>query len=235
MTVDPRYGVWVPVQASVFTPLPPSSSDVLNAPANEPGVAPAPASATGRPVQRLTMQRRPHITVVGLGPAGIGLLGDAAAALLTDGGHCFLRTARHPAAGSASRPALLRRPLRVRGDLRRGLRGDRRDAGGGRGRPAPDPVVYAVPGSPLVAERSVELLRADRRVEVTILPALSFLDLAWAALGVDPVAAGVRLVDAASFGSVAVRRARPLPGGPVLVAPTALRGEARRPRRRGPD
>ena len=32
---------------------------------------------------------------------------------------------------------------------------------------APEPVVYAVPGSPLVAERTVELLRADGRVEVT--------------------------------------------------------------------
>ena len=55
---------------------------------------------------------------------------------------------------------------------------------------APEPVVYAVPGSPLVAERSVELLRADGRVEVTVLPALSFLDLAWAALGIDPLAEG---------------------------------------------
>jgi tetrapyrrole methylase family protein/MazG family protein len=56
-------------------------------------------------------------------------------------------------------------------------------------------VVYAVPGSPLVAESTVELLRRDRRVEVEIVPALSFLDLAWAALGVDPVASGVQLVD----------------------------------------
>ena len=47
-----------------------------------------------------------------------------------------------------------------------------------------------------MAERTVDLLRADGRVEVTALPALSFLDLAWAALGVDPLAEGVRLVDA---------------------------------------
>ena len=72
---------------------------------------------------------------------------------------------------------------------------------------APEPVVYAVPGSPLVAERTVELLRADDRVEVTVVPALSFLDLAWAALGIDPLAEGVRLVDADAFGSVASRRA----------------------------
>ena len=75
------------------------------------------------------------------------------------------------------------------------------------------PVVYAVPGSPSVAERSVELLRADDRVEVTVVPALSFLDLAWNALGLDPLAAGVRLVDAAAFPAVAARER-----GPFLVA-----------------
>ena len=49
-------------------------------------------------------------------------------------------------------------------------------------------VLYAVPGSPLVAERTVELLLADDRVDVDVVPGLSFLDLAWARLGVDPAA-----------------------------------------------
>lgn len=44
------------------------------------------------------------------------------------------------------------------------------------------------------------------------MPALSFLDLAWAALGVDPVAEGVRVVDAGEVGRAA------LGGGPLLVA-----------------
>ena len=35
VSVDPRYGTWVPVSASVFTPFTPEKSDVLNAPANE--------------------------------------------------------------------------------------------------------------------------------------------------------------------------------------------------------
>jgi PPIC-type PPIASE domain len=39
VSVDPRYGVWVPVQASVLTPFPPATSDVLNPSANEAGVA----------------------------------------------------------------------------------------------------------------------------------------------------------------------------------------------------
>jgi tetrapyrrole methylase family protein/MazG family protein len=74
-------------------------------------------------------------------------------------------------------------------------------------------VLYAVPGSPLVAERSVELLRADDRVEVVIVPSLSFLDLAWSRLGVDPLSAGVTLVDGHRFRVEAAGRP-----GPLLVA-----------------
>ena len=49
-------------------------------------------------------------------------------------------------------------------------------------------VLYAVPGSPLVLERTVQLLlRADERIEVEVLPALSFLDLAYDRLGDRPV------------------------------------------------
>ena len=44
--VDPRYGVWVPVAASVFTPLAPSTSDVLNSSANQAGSTPAAASSS---------------------------------------------------------------------------------------------------------------------------------------------------------------------------------------------
>ena len=70
-----------------------------------------------------------------------------------------------------------------------------------------------MPGSPLVAERTVALLRADERVDVSVLPAPSFLDLAWAALGIDPLAEGVRLVDAAEL-----RRSGRADDGPFLVA-----------------
>ena len=50
-------------------------------------------------------------------------------------------------------------------------------------------LLYAVPGSPLVLERTVELLRdaaASGRVTVEILAAMSFLDVAWARLGLTP-------------------------------------------------
>ena len=71
-------------------------------------------------------------------------------------------------------------------------------------------VLYAVPGSPVVAERAVELLVADDRVEVEVLPALSYLDLAWARLAVDPVALGARLVDGRRFATEAAGERGPL-------------------------
>jgi tetrapyrrole methylase family protein/MazG family protein len=70
-----------------------------------------------------------------------------------------------------------------------------------------------VPGSPAVAERTVELLLADDRVAVEVLPALSFADLAWVRLGIDPVERGVRLVDGHRFEIEATGER-----GPLLVA-----------------
>lgn len=74
-------------------------------------------------------------------------------------------------------------------------------------------VLYAVPGSPLILENSVTQLARDPRITVQILPAMSFLDLAWAAIGIDPVNAGVRLIDAHRFASEAAGER-----GPLLVA-----------------
>jgi hypothetical protein len=47
VSVNPQYGVWVPVNASVLTPLAPNPSDVLNASANVPGAVPAVAAVPG--------------------------------------------------------------------------------------------------------------------------------------------------------------------------------------------
>lgn len=57
-------------------------------------------------------------------------------------------------------------------------------------------VVYAVPGSPTVAERTVELLVAQYDVPVTLLPAVSVIDVTCSALRQDPMARGLRVVDA---------------------------------------
>lgn len=74
-------------------------------------------------------------------------------------------------------------------------------------------VLYAVPGSPFVLETTVQLLLADDRVDVTALPAMSFLDRAWALLGIDPVNSSVRLVDGHRFLEQAAGE-----HGPLLVA-----------------
>lgn len=74
-------------------------------------------------------------------------------------------------------------------------------------------VVYLVPGSPLVAEATVDLLRSDDRIDVQLLPAMSFLDLVWDRLGVDPFAAGPRLIDGRNFSIEAAGQR-----GPLLVS-----------------
>lgn len=77
-------------------------------------------------------------------------------------------------------------------------------------------VLYAVPGSPRVLERTVDLLDAEAAagtIELEVRGALSFVDLAWIRLGIDPYEQGVRLVDAHRF-AVAAAGER----GPLLVA-----------------
>jgi tetrapyrrole methylase family protein/MazG family protein len=154
---------------------------------------------------------RPRIDVVGLGPGGPDLLTAGTLAIIERHSRRYLRTVRHPAAAvvtgavsfdeiyssadtlDAVYPAIVDRLVRAAlssGDL-----------------------LYAVPGSPLVAERTVVLLREVADVEVVVHPAMSYLDVAWAALGVDPMARSVRLVDGHRFAVDAAGER-----GPLLVA-----------------
>ena len=59
-------------------------------------------------------------------------------------------------------------------------------------------LLYAVPGSPLVAERTVVLLRdmaPGSGVELEILPGMSFVEVMYARLGIDPID-GLSIMDA---------------------------------------
>ena len=59
-------------------------------------------------------------------------------------------------------------------------------------------LVYAVPGSPLVAERTVVLLRElakGTEVELEILPGMSFVEAMYTRLGIDPIE-GLSIMDA---------------------------------------
>ena len=151
------------------------------------------------------------VVVVGLGPATPELLTSAARAAIDRVPRRFLRTARHAAAGAVPDAVSFDGVYDTASTLDAVYAGivdalveAAEEAG---------EVLYAVPGSPMVAERTVELLVADGRVDVEVVPALSFLDLAWARLGVDPLAAGVRIVDGHRFGVEAAGER-----GPLLVA-----------------
>lgn len=148
---------------------------------------------------------------MGLGPAGPDLLTVAARDALERILVRYVRTRRHPAADAISWTAsfdqLYERALDF-DDVYRSIADALVDAASVHGE-----VLYAVPGSPRVAERSVTFLVDDGRVDVDVLPALSFLDLAWVRLGVDPLAEGVRVVDGHDFAVQAAGER-----GPVLVS-----------------
>lgn len=165
---------------------------------------------------------RPRITVCGLGPGGAGSVTTATLAAIERSPVRFLRTTRHPTAhlvaGAASFDHLYEAADsfdEVYGAIADALVVAATEAApaGGTGAGAAGSVLYAVPGSPLVLEDSVRRLRADPRVDVELVPALSFLDEAWARLGVDPVDDGVRLVDGHRFAVQAAGER-----GPLLVA-----------------
>jgi tetrapyrrole methylase family protein/MazG family protein len=151
------------------------------------------------------------VVVVGLGPAGPELLTEAGTQAIARIPERYLRTARHPAAsavpGARSFDDVYERAAsidEVYADIVDALVEAALNAG---------EVLYAVPGSPMVAERTVELLVADDRVDVAVVPGLSFLDLVWTTLAVDPVATGVRVVDGRRFAVEAAGER-----GPLLVA-----------------
>jgi len=156
---------------------------------------------------------RSRVVVVGLGPAGVDLLLPAARAALTRVSIRYVRTARHPAVEELAREGIELQPLDLLYDS-----GDDLDtvyaaiaARVVEEAHAHGEILYAVPGSPSVAERTVVLLRAAG-VEVEIVPGLSFADLAWNRLGIDPLA-GARVVDARAFATDAAGFA-----GPMLLA-----------------
>lgn len=151
------------------------------------------------------------VTIAGLGPAGEQFITAEVQALLDGDAPVFLRTRHHPAAegllqksniatfdsvyDSASTIEEVYATIVERLVEAAGIHGE---------------VVYIVPGSPLIAESAVALLRNDPRVETSIRPALSFLDLAWARIGVDPLAVSPRLVDGYRFAQEAAGERGPL-------------------------
>jgi tetrapyrrole methylase family protein / MazG family protein len=157
---------------------------------------------------------KPVVRVVGLGPGDADLITRRTYELLREAPIVRLRTRVHPAADAfhdlvsyddlyESAESFESLYTAIAADLVELAQ----HAPGGE-------VVYAVPGSPIVAERTVEILLASEEVTTVIEPAVSVIDVACAALGKDPMASGLRVVDALS-------NVEPLRGpGPLLVLQT---------------
>ena len=155
----------------------------------------------------------PRITVVGLGPGDPALVTVATLETLRSSRNTHLRSGRHPSAHLAvgattfdhvyeSEDSFDRVYERIAGELVRSAQEH-------------GEVVYAVPGSPLVLEQTVATLRKRDDIDLVVHPALSFLDDAWRALGIDPVESRVRLIDGHEFAAAAAGET-----GPMLVAHT---------------
>ena len=154
---------------------------------------------------------QPTVRVVGLGPGDLSLVTRRTLQLIEDAPVVRLRTRVHPAAGALidvqsydqwyeeadSFEALYARIVEDLVSLATSS--------------ANGEVVYVVPGSPVVAELTVELLRMNADVRTICEPAVSVIDVACAALGRDPMSSGLRMVDA-------LASSEPLRGpGPLLV------------------
>lgn len=146
------------------------------------------------------------ITIIGLGPGDFSLLTMAAWELMTGGRPLWLRTAKHPTAEEIKRrgiefhsydsfyeeyPDFESLYAAIATDqVARAVRGE-----------GP---VFAVPGSPSVAEKTVRIIEkmaSEQAVDVEILPAVSFLESLYARLGFDPIQ-GLLIMDSADMGTL---------------------------------
>lgn len=142
-----------------------------------------------------------NITVVGLGPGPVELLTAEARQVLASTNELYLRTRHNPFVSTLSERIVVRdfdeliagaapsgSPDRVFAERIVSL-GERAEG-----------VVYAVPGSPLDANRSVrEILRCadERRVPVRLVAGISLFDAAVQRLGLDPWQRKLIVLDAA--------------------------------------
>lgn len=154
---------------------------------------------------------RPIVTVVGLGPGPAGHVTQETIEAISTSTIRFVRTTRHPSASLVGNAVSFDDEYERHdtfAEVYAAIATRVADAALSNGS-----ALYAVPGSPGVLEDGVRRLLADERLDVRVLSAVSFLDLAWLRLGIDPVDAGVRMVDAHRFAEAAANST-----GPFLVA-----------------
>ena len=155
----------------------------------------------------------PRVTIVGLGPAGAEYVTEHTLQEIARVPQRYLRTGRHPSAHLVPEATTfddIYEAADTFADVYAEIT-DRLVAAAAQHRE----VLYAVPGSPLILERTVRSLRADQRIDCVVHPAMSFLDVIYARLGLDPVEAAVTLIDGHEFATAAAGHT-----GPLLVTHT---------------
>jgi tetrapyrrole methylase family protein/MazG family protein len=159
------------------------------------------------------------LTIVGLGPGGATLLTREAIDTLAAADEVWLRTARHPTvAGLPQGPRYASfDDVYDRGASFEAVYGEIVarvwDLA-----TRPQGVVYAVPGHPLFGEATTRgLIERARpsRASVRVVAGLSFLDVVATALGIDPLASGLLLLDALEL---APGRRLLVPQRPTVIA-----------------
>lgn len=165
------------------------------------------------------------ITVVGLGPGRAGLITRESWELMEKAAHLVLRTRIHPTAEDIEAAGMkfstydgFYEEAADFESLYRAIAKDllRRAAEEG-------DLIYAVPGSPLVAERTVVLLRdfaKESGTFVEILPGMSFVEVLYTRLGIDPID-GLTIMDAEDVGTLKQRPAQSLVITQVYSQPIA--------------
>ncbi|MFI5372106.1 MAG: MazG family protein [Candidatus Eisenbacteria bacterium] len=156
------------------------------------------------------------MVAVGLGPAGADHVLPVARAALVESRERFVRTRRHPAVAELEADGITCESFDAVYDTAPDLETAYARITAALVAAAADrgEVVYAVPGNPAVAERTVVLLHEAAvrgEIELVIVPGLSFADLAWGQLGVDPIAAAARVVDGRVIEDAEL-------AGPMLIA-----------------
>lgn len=155
---------------------------------------------------RLARHRAPtdwmtgRITIIGLGPAGLDRLPRADLDHLVDpAATLIVRTGEHPAASDLAelRSVVSCDDLYEVADDFDGVYDAIVDRVITAARTRP--VIYAVPGSAVVGERAATRLVAEAAREgipCVVTPGESFIDLACVAVGIDPIADGLQILDA---------------------------------------
>ena len=148
------------------------------------------------------------IKVIGLGPGEFGYITMECWQLLEKGQHIYLRTKKHPTVAEIARRGVefetyddFYEQAESFEQLYNAIADDLiKNAQSGLD------LVYAVPGSPMVAERTVVLLREKVQgtdVTLEILPGMSFVEVLYGKLGIDPID-GLTIIDAEDFASLPV-------------------------------